>query len=163
MQIVKNTVVTLHYEMYDSENTLVDKTEADEPISYLHGGYDGIFPLVEEKLHEKKAGDKVDVLMQPDDAFGDYEAELVRVEPLDVFPDDVELTVGMVFEADDPETGDVLMFRVTEIAEGKVVVDANHPLAGQSVRFVATVADVRPASPDEISHGHAHGEHGHHH
>ena len=118
---------------------------------------------MEEKLHEKKAGDKVDVLMQPDDAFGDYEAELVRVEPLDVFPDDVELTVGMVFEADDPETGDVLMFRVTQIADGKVVVDANHPLAGQSVRFVATVADVRPASPDEISHGHAHGEHGHHH
>ena len=67
--------------------------------------------------------------MQPDDAFGDYEAELVRVEPLDVFPDDVELTVGMVFEADDPETGDVLMFRVTQIADGKVVVDANHPLA----------------------------------
>ena len=119
MQIVKNTVVTLHYEMFDSENTLVDKT--DEPISYLHGGYDGIFPLVEENLHEKKAGDKVDVLMQPDDAFGDYEAELVRVESADVFPDDVELAVGMVFEADDPETGDVLMFRVTEIAEGKVV------------------------------------------
>jgi FKBP-type peptidyl-prolyl cis-trans isomerase SlyD len=69
----------------------------------------------------------------------------------------------MVFEADDPETGDVLMFRVTEIAEGKVVVDANHPLAGQAVRFVATVTDVRPASPDEITHGHAHGEHGHHH
>ena len=161
MQIVKNTVVTLHYEMFDSENTLVDKT--DEPISYLHGGYDGIFPLVEENLHEKKAGDKVDVLMQPDDAFGDYEAELVRVESADVFPDDVELAVGMVFEADDPETGDVLMFRVTEIAEGKVVVDANHPLAGQAVRFVSTVTDVRPASPDEITHGHAHGEHGHHH
>ena len=161
MQIVKNTVVTLHYEMFDSENTLVDKT--DEPISYLHGGYDGIFPLVEENLHEKKVGDKVDVLMQPDDAFGDYEAELVRVESADVFPDDVELAVGMVFEADDPETGDVLMFRVTEIAEGKVVVDANHPLAGQAVRFVATVTDVRPASPDEVAHGHAHGEHGHHH
>ena len=103
MQIAKNTVVSLHYEMLDSNNTVVDKTE--EPISYLHGGYDGIFPLVEEALHDKKAGDKVDVLLTPDDAFGDYEAELVRAEPMDVFPDDVEMSIGMVFEADDPDTG----------------------------------------------------------
>ena len=76
MQIAKNTVVSLHYEMLDSNNTVVDKTE--EPISYLHGGYDGIFPLVEEKLHEKKAGDKVDVLMQPDDAFHCWSSRTVR-------------------------------------------------------------------------------------
>ena len=159
MQIAKNSVVSLHYEMYDANNNLLDKT--DEPISYLHGGYDGIFPLVEEKLHDKRAGDSVDVLMQPDDAFGEPEEELIRVEPLEVFPEDIE--IGMMFEADDPETGDVLIFRVVEIADGKAVVDANHPLAGQAVRFVATVTEVRPATPEEIEHGHAHGEHGHHH
>lgn len=159
MQIAKNSVVSLHYEMYDSNNNLLDKT--DEPISYLHGGYDGIFPLVEEALHGKNVGDTVDVLMQPDDAFGEPEEELVRVEPLEVFPEDIQ--IGMMFEADDPETGDVLVFRVVEIAEGKAVVDANHPLAGQSVRFVARITDVRPASLEEIEHGHAHGEHGHHH
>ncbi|CUA81543.1 MULTISPECIES: FKBP-type peptidyl-prolyl cis-trans isomerase [Gulbenkiania] len=159
MQIAKNTVVTLHYEMFDANNTLLDKTE--EPISYLHGGYDGIFPLVEEALQGKAVGDSVDVTMQPDDAFGDPEEELVRVEPLDVFPSDVE--VGMMFEADDPETGEVLLFRVTDIADGKAVVDANHPLAGQTIRFVAKVVEVRPASEEEQSHGHAHGEHGHHH
>lgn len=159
MQIAKNSVVSLHYEMYDSNNNLLDKT--DEPISYLHGGYDGIFPLVEEALHGKNVGDAVDVLMQPDDAFGEPEEELVRIEPLEVFPEDVQ--IGMMFEADDPETGDVLVFRVVEIAEGKAVVDANHPLAGQSVRFVARITDVRPASLEEIEHGHAHGEHGHHH
>ena len=161
MQIAKNTVVSLHYEMLDSNNTVVDKTE--EPISYLHGGYDGIFPLVEEALHDKKAGDKVDVLLTPDDAFGDYEAELVSAEPMDVFPDDVEMSIGMVFEADDPDTGDVLLFRVTDIADGKVMVDANHPLAGQTIRFIATVTDVKVASAEEISHGHAHGAHGHQH
>ncbi len=161
MQIAKNTVVSLHYEMLDSNNTVVDKTE--EPISYLHGGYDGIFPLVEEALHDKKAGDKVDVLLTPDDAFGDYEAELVRAEPMDVFPDDVEMSIGMVFEADDPDTGDVLLFRVTDIADGKVMVDANHPPAGQTIRFIATVTDVKAASAEEISHGHAHGAHGHQH
>ena len=159
MPIAKNTVVTLHYEMFDADNTLLDKTE--EPISYLHGGYDGIFPLVEEALQGKAVGDSIDVKMEPDDAFGTPEEELVRVEPLDVFPADVE--VGMMFEADDPETGDVLLFRVTDIADGKAVVDANHPLAGLTIRFVAKVVEVRAASADEVSHGHAHGEHGHHH
>ena len=159
MQIAKNTVVTLHYEMFDADNTLLDKTE--EPISYLHGGYDGIFPLVEEALQGKVVGDSIDVKMEPDDAFGTPEEELVRVEPLDVFPADVE--VGMIFEADDPETGDVLLFRVTDIADGKAVVDANHPLAGLTIRFVAKVVEIRAASADEVSHGHAHGEHGHHH
>lgn len=159
MQIAKDTVVTLHYEMFDADNNLLDKTE--EPISYLHGGYDGIFPLVEEALQGKAVGDSIDVKLSPDDAFGDPEEELVRLEPLDVFPADVE--VGMMFEADDPETGDVLLFRVTGIADGKAVVDANHPLAGQTIRFAAKVVEVRAASADEVTHGHAHGEHGHHH
>ena len=99
--------------------------------------------------------------MTPDDAFGDPEEELVRSEPLDIFPTDVE--VGMVFEADDPETGEVLLFRVTEIANGQAVVDANHPLAGQTIRFAAKVVEVRAASEEEQAHGHAHGEHSHHH
>lgn len=159
MQIAKDTVVTLHYEMLDVDNTLLDKTE--EPISYLHGGYDGIFPLVEEALHGKNIGDCVQVTMQPDDAFGEREEELVRVEPLDVFPGTVE--VGMIFEADDPETGEVILFTVTEVADDKVIVDGNHPLAGQSVNFVANIIDVRAASQDEITHGHAHGSHGHSH
>jgi len=159
MQIAKDTVVTLHYEMFDADNTLLDKTE--EPIAYLHGGYDGIFPLVEEALHGKAVGDSVDVKLTPDDAFGDPEEELIRVEDLDVFPADVE--VGMMFEADDPETGDVLLFRVTDIADGKAIVDANHPLAGQTIRFVAKVIEVRAASAEELSHGHVHGAHGHHH
>lgn len=159
MAIAKNSVVTLHYEMYDADNQLLDKTE--EPIAYLHGGYDGIFPLVEEALHGKEAGDEVDVVLSPDDAFGEQESELVRIEDAAAFP--VEVEVGMMFEADDPETGDVLVYRVTDIADGKVVVDGNHPLAGMKIRFKAMVESVREASAEEIAHGHVHGEHGHHH
>ncbi|MBP7580953.1 MAG: peptidylprolyl isomerase, partial [Vogesella sp.] len=133
MQIVKNSVVTIHYEMYDADNTLLDKTE--EPIAYLHGGYDGIFPLVEEALHGKAVGESITVTLTPDDAFGEPEEELVRVEPLDVLPEEVE--VGMMFEADDPETGDVILFRVTDVADGKAVLDGNHPLAGLTIRFQA--------------------------
>lgn len=159
MAITKNSVVTLHYEMFDANDQLIDKTE--QPIAYLHGGYDGIFPLVEEALHGKEVGDVVDVTLAPDDAFGEQDPELVRMEDTSVFPVDVE--VGMMFEADDPETGDVFVYRVTDVADGKAVVDGNHPLAGMKIRFKATVDSVRDATEEEITHGHAHGEHGHHH
>ncbi|WP_028454895.1 FKBP-type peptidyl-prolyl cis-trans isomerase [Chitinilyticum litopenaei] len=159
MQIAKNSVVTLHYQMYDAENNLLDQTE--EPIAYLHGGYDNILPLVEEALHGKTAGDSVEVTMQPDDAFGEFDPDLIREEDKDVFPQDVAL--GMMFEADDPVSGDLLVFRVTEIDGNKVVVDANHPFAGMTIRFVAKVTEVRAANDEEIAHGHVHGAHGHHH
>lgn len=159
MTIQKNSVVTLHYEMFDSDNQLIDKTV--EPIAYLHGGYDGIFPLVEEALHGKNVGDVVDIVLQPDDAFGEQEPELVRMEDASVFP--VEVEVGMMFEADDPETGEIIVYRVTDVANGKVVVDGNHPLAGLAIRFKATVQEVRDATEEELAHGHVHGAHGHHH
>lgn len=159
MKIQKNSVVTLHYEMYDSDDKLLDKTV--EPIAYLHGGYDGIFPLVEEALHEKQVGDVVEVTMQPDDAFGELDTDLIRIEPKRAFPVEVEL--GMMFEADDPETGDVIVYRVTDIADDKVVVDGNHPLAGMKVRFKGTVDSIREATSEELAHGHVHGPQGHHH
>lgn len=160
MQIVKNTVVSLHYKMFDADNNLIDQTE--EPMSYLHGGYDGIFPLVEETLQGKSVGDTINVTMEPEDAFGDMEPSLIRSEDIGVFPPDVELEVGMMFEADDPDSGEVMVFRVTNIADGQVIVDGNHPLAGQTIRFEATVETVREALAEEIEHGHTHDGHSHH-
>ncbi len=159
MQITKNSVVSLHYEMFDGDNNLVDKTE--DPIVYLHGGYDNILPKLEESLHGKAVGDKVDVAMEPDDAFGDFDPKLLRVEAADMFPEEVE--IGMMFEADDPDSGEAILFRVTDIADGKIVVDGNHPLAGKRVRFCCTVVEIRDASKEEIEHGHVHGPHGHDH
>lgn len=159
MSIKKNSVVTLYYEMFDADDNLIDKTV--EPIAYLHGGYDGIFPLVEEALHEKNVGDVVDVTMMPDDAFGEQDSSLVRIEDLSVFP--VEVEPGMMFEADDPEHGGVIIYRVTDVADGKAVVDGNHPLAGMKIRFKGTVDSIREATAEELAHGHVHGPHGHHH
>lgn len=159
MVIKKNTVVTLHYEMFDEQDQLLDKTV--EPIVYLHGGYDGIFPLVEEALEGKNVGDVVDVVMQPENAFGERDVDLVRVEDVKVFP--VEVEPGMMFEADDPEHGDVIIYRVIEVKDGHAVVDGNHPLAGMTIRFIGKVDSVREATASELDHGHAHGEHGHHH
>jgi FKBP-type peptidyl-prolyl cis-trans isomerase SlyD len=157
MQVAKNTVVTLDYSVTDFDGELLDAGQ--EPLVYLHGGYDDIFPMIEEAVHGKRIGESVVVRMQPDDAFGEYDATLVQLEPRSQFPD--ELQVGMQFEGI-PESGgedddeDVLIYRVTEIAADKVVLDGNHPLAGMALIFTCTVTDVRPATAEEIRRGHTH-------
>jgi FKBP-type peptidyl-prolyl cis-trans isomerase SlyD len=158
VQIGKDTVVTLVYELYDPDGKLVEKTES--AVEYLHGDYDGIFPLVEKELTGKGVGDSCRVRLEPDDAFGDYEAELVHLEPRSKFPGD--LAIGMRFEGRGQESGTTLIYTVTDVAEDKVVVDGNHPLAGQTLHFACTVTAVRAATQNEITHGHVHGAHGHH-
>lgn len=159
MQIAKDTVVTLQYELSDADGNLIEK--ADTPIDYLHGGYHGIFPQVEMALEGKGVGDSCQVRLEPDDAFGDYDADLVHVEARDKFPENV--AAGMQFEGQAENSDEDLIYTVTEIAEDKVVVDGNHPLAGQTLDFSCTIAGVRAATSDEVTHGHAHGAHGHHH
>jgi FKBP-type peptidyl-prolyl cis-trans isomerase SlyD len=159
MRIEKNTVVSLDYELSDMEGQVMEKP--DSPISYLHGGYDGIFPVVEEKLHHKEVGYRCNVVMEPEYTFGEYDAELVRMEPRDIFPENIE--VGMQFEGGEEGSDDVTVYTVTDIADDKVIVDGNHPLAGMTLRFDCTVTAIRPATAEELSHGHAHGIHGHAH
>ena len=161
MKIAKNTVVSLRYEMSDANGTLLEKT--DEPISYLHGGYDGIFPVVEEELHGKDVGTKFDVMMEPDDAFGEYEHDLVRVEPRNLFPD--EVAMGMQFEGgvEGGDDDDYSLYTVVDVTDTEVTVDGNHPLAGKTLNFVGVVTGVRAATADELAHGHIHGEGGRHH
>lgn len=160
MQIIKDSIVSITYQLADSAGKVLEQT--DEPISYLHGGYDNIFPTVEAELQGKSIGESLTITLQPEYAFGEYDAELVRVEPKDRFPvPDVQ--VGMQFEGESDDGQDMLLYTVTEITDDTIVVDGNHPLAGQTLKFTCTVTDVRPASAEEIAHGHAHGEHGHHH
>ena len=154
LEIARNSVVTLEYHVTDPEGEVVD--EGREPIIYLHGGYDDIFPKIEEALQGKTVGESVQVKLQPDEAFGEYDASLVQIEPRKDFPK--ELQVGMQFEGG-PEDGgddDFVIYRVTDIAGDKVVLDGNHPLAGMALVFTCTVSAVRPASAEEVEHGHVH-------
>lgn len=159
MLIAKNTVVTLGYRVTDSDGNLVD--EGSSPLVYLHGGYDGIFPRIEESLQGKTVGDKLEVKLQPDDAFGEYDAELVMIESRNLFPENIE--VGMQFERAAEDGEDDELYTITEIADDKVVVDGNHPLAGLALVFSCEVSEVRAASAEEVAHGHIHGPGGHHH
>ncbi len=162
MKIAKDTVVSLSYELIDlSGNTLLEKS--NDPISYVHGGYDGIFPTVEEALHGKSVGDKVAVRMEADDAFGEYDHDLVRVEPRDVFPKDIEVGMQLEGGAEGDDDEDYMPFTIVEITDKEVTVDGNHPLAGKTLNYNATVTGVRAATQEELDHGHVHGAGGHHH
>ncbi len=160
MNIFSNAVVTISYKLYSAKGDLIE--ESTQPVTYLHG-HQGIFPKVEAALAQKKVGDQCSVTLEPEDAFGEYDSELVRVEPQDRFPPEVK--VGMQFEGHAGENGDEddAIYTVTDIADGKVIVDGNHQLAGQRLRFDCTVLDVRPATAEELAHGHVHGAHDHHH
>ena len=154
-----NTVVSITYELLDSNGNVLESSK--DPVSYLHGGYDNIFPRVEEELHGKSIGDTVEITLEPADAFGEYDEELVQMEPVSAFPSK-DLKVGMHFEGED-ESGEVILYTITNIDDGKVIVDGNHPWAGERVLFKATIADVRKAGEEEVAHGHVHGAGGHHH
>jgi FKBP-type peptidyl-prolyl cis-trans isomerase SlyD len=157
MNIFANTVVTITFKLFDTNNQLLE--EAPEPITYLHGGHSGIFPKVEEALNHKEVGESISVTLEPEDAFGEYDAEKMRIEPVSQLPGDVAVGGYLVAEQD----GEEVVWRVTGIADGKAVLDGNHELAGQRLRFDCTVLDVRPATKEEIQHGHVHGSDGHHH
>lgn len=148
-KVVKNTVVTISYTLADPDGNLLDA--GDERIVYLHGGYDGIFLPIEAALAGKSVGDSVTVKLQPSEAFGEYDADLVQVESLENLPE--PLTVGMMIEGEteDSEDGNSLFYTVSEIAEGKAVLDGNHPLAGISLVFNCTVEAIRPARAEEIA------------
>ena len=159
MKIAMNTVVTMTYELKDADGNILESSS--EPIAYLHGGYDNIFPKVEEAMHGKTIGDTLELGLEPSEAFGEYDAELVQIEPKNAFPE-AKLKIGMQFEGDD-SSGEVIVYSVTDITDDKVVVDGNHPWAGQKVIFKAEIKDVRLANEEEVGHKHVHGAGEHHH
>ncbi len=138
-----NTVVSLKVEMYDAHGELLDAP--DEPVTYLHGGYGGMLEGLERALEGLLPGADVRVQLEPEQAFGEYDAELMRLEPAARYGEGI--AVGMEIEEDSR------LYRVTELAGGQAVLDANHPLAGMALRFFCEVLSVRTAKAEEISRG----------
>jgi len=145
MKIALNALVTIEVSMFDAQGHLIEASEG--PLTYLHGHAD-IFPRVEEALEGKQAGEKISVMLEPEDAFGDYDAELVHLVALEKLGENV--SVGLRFEGLPGQARDGHTYRVTDIAEGMAVLDANHPLAGWTLRFDITVKGVEEPAVEDV-------------
>jgi FKBP-type peptidyl-prolyl cis-trans isomerase SlyD len=135
-------VVALRTELHDAQGV---QLSAPSEISYLHGGYGGLLVALERALEGKGAGESVLLQLEPEQAFGDYDADLLRVEPAERFGEGI--AAGMEVEHDDR------LYIVTDVADGKVVLDGNHPLAGMALRFSLAILSIRQATPEEIAQG----------
>lgn len=156
MNIAKDTAVTLSYQLTTPAGKPLDKGD----LSYLHGGYENIFPKVEAALEGQAAGFSTALDLAVEDAFGARDESLVRVIPKAEFPPGVK--VGGQLQGAGAD-GQPQMFNVMKIKGPEVHLDGNHPLAGQALRFTCKVTSVRAASAEEVAHRHVHGDHGHHH
>ena len=165
MKIEKNTIVSLRYKLTDAQNNVIEEPES--PMVYLHGGYEGTFPKIETLLDGQDIGYEATIQLEPSEAFGEYDPELLKIEPRTRFPEPLE--VGMQFEgipdaqeeanvADEADSEDEpLIYTVTDVADNQVVLDGNHPLAGMALRFWVQVEDIRAATDDEIQNRHPEG------
>jgi FKBP-type peptidyl-prolyl cis-trans isomerase SlyD len=143
MQVGRDTVVSLKIQMYDAQGALLHAPE--EAHVYLHGGYGGLLDALEHSLEGKNPGETVRVQLEPEQAFGEYDAGLLRIEPAERYGEGI--AVGMEIEEGER------VYTVTDVAAGKVVLDGNHPLAGIALRFACEVVAVRAARREEIERG----------
>lgn len=165
MKITQHSAVTIHYRLSDQEGRLLEDSFDAEPMLYLHGT-ENLIPGLEAALEGKIKGEKLDVTISAEEAYGPYHDGLRQAIPLEAFGDIEDIVPGMRFIAE-TEMGQRPV-QVIEVKDDVVIVDGNHPLAGQALSFSIEVIDVREATAEEIAHGHIHahggcGSHGHSH
>lgn len=160
MQIAQNSVVAFHYTLTNDAGEVLDSSEGRQPLTYLHGA-GNIIPGLEKQLEGRQTGEKLNVTVSPEEGYGEVQPQLVQEVPRDAFQGVESVEPGMQFQAQ--TQGGPLMVTVTKVEGDTVIVDGNHPLAGQKLNFDVEIAEVREASQEEIEHGHVHGEGGHQH
>ena len=159
MQVADNMAVSIHYTLTNDDGEVLDSSIGDEALVYLHG-VGNIIPGLEKALHGKVAGDKFNVRIAPEDAYGELMEEMVQVISRDMFEGIDNIEVGMQFHADVSSGSGVVT--VVNIEDDDITIDGNHPLAGLALTFDVEVIDVRAATEEEAAHGHIHGAGCHH-
>jgi FKBP-type peptidyl-prolyl cis-trans isomerase SlyD len=162
MKIDKDTVVTLDFVLRNKAGEILDSSEEGEPLEYLHG-HGQVVPGLEKALSGLGAGDKKKVFVPVAEAYGEHDKSKIVEVPRSRLPKELTPEVGMTLAAQN-SSGQVIPMEITKIEGEVIVLDANHPLAGEDLHFEVTIKSVRAASGEEIAHGHAHGPggHGHH-
>lgn len=160
MTVNNDSVVTIAYTLRNREGAVLDSSEENGSIAYLHG-HQNIVPGLEKALVGKTVGDTIDAEIAPDEAYGERREDLVFSVPRDRLPQEEELVEGMQFRAQVAD-GQDLVVTLVDLKEDEVTLDGNHPLAGETLLFNVEVQDIRAATPEEIDHGHVHDGTHHH-
>jgi FKBP-type peptidyl-prolyl cis-trans isomerase SlyD len=160
MAVAQDSVVTIHYTLKDDAGEVLDSSVGAEPLAYLHG-HGNLVPGLERELEGKATGDKINVTVQPADGYGDYDKQLVQRVPRRALQGIPNIRVGLRLQTQTAEGPRTVV--VTNVMGDMVTLDGNHPLAGKALNFEVEVTDVRPATEEELSHGHVHGPDDHHH
>ena len=147
-------VVSLDYTL-QVDDEMIETTEEDGPIQFLQG-YEEIIPGLERAIYGVQVGQEKEVTVEPVEGYGEYDAEAYEEVPLDIVPEEMEVGLGMPVELYDEEEDETVAGYIAEIRTDTVIVDLNHPLAGETLQFRVKVVGVRPATDEELSHGHAH-------
>ena len=161
MQIASNMVVTIDYTLTDDRGNILDKSAPGNGLTYLHGA-ENIIPGLESALAGRAVGEELEVTVAPEEGYGIRDESLQQVVPRELFGTVESLEPGMQFHAASPE-GQPLIVTVIAVEGDDITVDGNHPLAGMKLNFAVKVTDIRDATDEEITHGHVHGDGGHHH
>jgi len=156
MKITSDKVITINYILKDDKGVVIDQS-SDASFAYLHG-HQNIIPGLESALEDKEKGDSFSLVIEPKDAYGEYNPEITQVIPRSAFGE-VELEVGMQFHAES-DVGQPVLITISEINGDDITIDGNPPLAGVTLHYDVDVMDVRDATAEELSHGHVHA-HGH--
>jgi FKBP-type peptidyl-prolyl cis-trans isomerase SlyD len=158
MQVSERSAVSIHYTLTNNAGEQLDSSIGEQPLVYLHGA-GNIISGLENALTGKSVGDKFDVSIAPEDAYGEFDPGMTQIVSLKMF-EGMDVEIGMQFHADVTHGSGVIT--IVAIDGDDVTVDGNHPLAGETLNFAVEVVDVRPATDDEWSHGHIHGAGCHH-
>jgi FKBP-type peptidyl-prolyl cis-trans isomerase SlyD len=161
-KIADDVVVSVQYKLWlDDEEELIEESEAGDPLMYLHG-HKNIIPGLETALAGRTVGEKLTVVVEPDEAYGEYDEEDVDEIPLDGLPPDLEPELGMLLEVVDDDDN-VFVAEIVELTDEAAILDFNHPLAGERLRFEVEITALRDPTSEELEHGHVHdGDHHHH-
>ncbi|MCL7745379.1 peptidylprolyl isomerase [Guyparkeria hydrothermalis] len=160
MQVQNDHVVSIDYTLKNDAGEVMDTSEQNGPLAYLHG-HQNIIPGLEKALEEKSVGDSFTVSIEPAEAYGERDERMIQTVPRSMFQGVDEIEPGMRFQAQ--TEGGVTVVTIKEVNGDEITLDGNHELAGETLHFDVEVKDVRPASEEEIEHGHVHGPGGHEH
>lgn len=154
MKIARDSVVAIHYTLTDDDGDTLDSSSGSDPLNYLHG-HGGLIGGLEKELEGRSTGDSFKTSIAPADGYGEHDPEMIHEVPLEALGQIENLAVGMQIQSQAPD-GEVQVLLVEAIGEETAKLNANHPLAGQTLHFDVTVVEVRGATEEELAHGHAH-------